>query len=57
MFKQKLKNVKLSSNKEKIFQNKKFRKIIINRNKLIKRPISELFEKSFVSSIFFIFLK
>ena len=57
MFKQKLKNVKLSSNKEKIFQNKKFRKIIINRNKLIKRPISELFEKSFVSSIFYYFSK
>ena len=57
MFKQKLKNVKLSSNKEKIFQNKKFRKILINRNKLIKRPISELFEKSFVSSIFYYFSK
>ena len=57
MFKQKLKNVKLPNNNEQIFKKKKFRKILINRNKLIKRHILEFSEKSFIISIFYHFAK
>ena len=53
MFKQKLKNVKIQNKYEKKFINKKFRKILILRNKSIKKRLFYFAKKVYISPIFY----